>query len=307
MLKLSTKHLKGSMPKAAARALIKTLRRTKRMQKKHMARYISATDADDSAAEVLAACIEYIQNHTELDWDEDTWVYKLRNVARWALVEYVKNIIFPLPLPRLVRFSLKKYTDVQKILHKYNENLETVIFNYRCPLAECLHKCLIGYAQCPLLNLSVTDHRRIYELTRGETKSLKTYAEMANKDIAEWIQLMKEVSMFSIQTITPDMAMVIQYDLESELDLSTIRRKFLAVHPKLYELYCELLEDQNSADTITDLPNGWVGKDLKDRFGLSAEEIKGLLHQANSIINQLKAANGLPHLQGGLYTKSAEQ
>jgi hypothetical protein len=316
MFKLSAKALKGYMPKNAAKALTKVVKRTRRMQRKYLSRFMTSQDADDSAAEVILECVKFIykiveENKTPLGWDEETWLVSLRKLSKGILVEYTKNILFPLPLPRPLRFSLKKYSDVLHILNKYELNLRPVIFNSECPVINCHEPCRLGYPRCLILHLSPSDHRRLYDLTRGEKQSLTNYAQMSRKTFDEWIKILEEVSMFSTQTITPDMAMVINYDLESELDLSDLRRRFSKVNPQLYEMFCECLEEQEFqvADGMINLemPRGWSGRDLKDRYGLSTEQVKELLGEASSIINHLRSSNGLPNIQGGIHTKSFKQ
>lgn len=316
MFRLPAKSLKGYMPKHAAKALSKVVKHTRRMQRKYLARFMTTQDADDSAAEVVLECVKFIyktiqENEDSSGWDVATWLTSLKKLSKGVLVEYTKYLLFPLPLPRPLRFSLKKYSDVLNILNKYDWDFRPIVLNSRCPLINCIEICPLGYTSCQALLLSPYDHRRLYDLTRGEHQSLDAYARMSRKTFDEWIQLLKEVSVFSTQTITPDMAMVINYDLESELDLAEIRRRFAKVNPKLYEMFCECLEEQEFqvADGMINLemPRGWAGRHLKDRYGLSTEQVKELLGEASSILNQLRADYGLPSIQGGIYTKSFKQ
>jgi len=294
-----TKLTDPRLPKPVLEALVRVVKLVPKIQRKYLSNQSTKEDVEDCLSSFLVLALDSLQKKMKKLPTEIDWFKYFVGLLKSAIIEHSKYIYFPLEIPKTIRLGMKKYIEVVGILRKYKD--WRVLYN-NIVLHTCNLECKDCSNQCRLSN---KDHHKLRQLLYGAEHSLTRYAQLYRKTLLEFILILEEVHMFKSNFLTPDVA--VSYDFEEQLDLHTLKERFSNVHPQLFQIYCESLEEADVDFTVSpfqlSIPNGWTSKDIKDRYGLTTQQFKDLLNEGNNLINAVRPKHG--GLLGEVPTESA--
>jgi hypothetical protein len=266
---------------------------------------------DDCEADAISAALEavvYQYNHDEkcVAFPRSFWTKLLITRYRDVLLEKsTKYLFLPVSIPKPLRLSLRRYSDILDTLQPYMLDYKYVsesplyqrAIKERCLsekncLTECEHECV-------LKNVSETELHRLHVKVTNSLYIIGQYAERYRREYTDWIETLetlKDYRMHDIQD-NEDVWMTTS-DLEEDYTLEQIKTRMSEVHPDLFELMCYVFSDENITQANRELklnyPRGWLSRDIKQRFiTLNEKDLKNLIEQGDNIINELRTSNGL--------------
>lgn len=279
-------------------------------------------DFEDAEADAIANSVKYAQSVLKSKpeskhWSKTEWRRRLYSRFQNAVMESARYLLYPMNIPRPLRFSLKKYSEALSIIRKYvqeehihNSHLYQVLFYHGCNLRKINNcpTCSLGYAECPILTMDSDDMLKIHELLSGTRKSITYYGKLYRKTYRDWVSILESVKTLAASSLlSPDKEVF--PDMDRYLVLKQLKEKMAAVHPNLFEIYCYALSDVdvNNLNTtyIVQTPRGWLNKDIKDRFDIESYEFRSLLEEGDKLLNEYRSYEGLPPIQRRFWSKSA--
>jgi hypothetical protein len=279
-------------------------------------------DFEDAEADAIANGIKYAQrmlrtNPESKRWSKTEWRRRIYSRFLNAIVDSARYLLYPMNIPRPLRFSLKKYSEALSIIRRYvqeehvhNSLLYRALFYHGCNLEKmnACKSCELGVVECPVLSMETDDILKIHHLLSGTRKSLSYYAKLYRKSYRDWVSILESVkTLASSSLLSPDKETF--PDLDKYLVLKELKEKMSSVHPNLFEIYCYALSDVdintlNITHTVQ-TPRGWLNKDIKDRFGIESHEFHCLLEEGDKLLNEFRAYEGLPPVQRRFWAQSA--
>lgn len=280
-------------------------------------------DFEDAEADAIASGVKYAQSvlrskPESKHWSKTEWRRRLYSRFMNAVMESARYLLYPMSIPRPLRFSLKKYSEALSIIRKYvqedhvhSSSLYQVLFYRECNMRkmnECKDKeCEYGFVECPILGMDFEDIHRLHLLLSGNRKSLTYYGKLYRKTYRDWIRILESVKTIAASSLlSPDKEVF--PDMDRYLVLKQLKEKMASIHPDLFEIYCYALSDVdvNKLNTthIVQTPRGWLNRDIKDRFDIESYEFRNLLEEGDRLLNEFRSYEGLPPIQRRFWTKS---
>jgi hypothetical protein len=278
-------------------------------------------DYEDAEADALLNAVYYarsmLKNKPECaEWNMLEWKRRLYSRFNNAIIESVRYILYPLNIPRPLRFSLKKYSDAIEIIRKYvmEENVKgsqlyQALMEGGCSMQDLCtcRSCSFGFEDCPILSMESKDIIEIHALLMGARKSLSYYAKLYRKNYKFWIKTLEALKDLTTHSIMPDD--YVSHDLDKILTLKKMHERMDTEHPDLFRIYCYAMSDTdvtklNQTCTLN-TPKGWLNRNIKDQFNLKPDELRSLLEKGDQILNEFRANEGLPPIHRSLSTQSA--
>ena len=280
-------------------------------------------DFEDAESDAILNGIKYImrvlKNKPESKhWSKTEWRRRIGSRFSNAILESSRYLLFPMNIPRPLRFSLKKYSEALLIIRKYaqeehlhNSTLYHALFDNECSMssATTCQECTLGLKTCPILDMDEKDMLQIHSLLSGARKSLTYYGKMYRKSYHDWVRILEAVkSLAASSLLSPDRE--VSPDLDKYIVLKELRKRMADVHPHLFEIYCYALSDVdiNKLNTtyVVQTPKGWLNKDIKDKFGIESYEFRSLLEKGDAILNEFRSYERLPPIQRRFWSKSTQ-
>ena len=311
----------SDLPKPVKEAIIDLLPALRPLTTQYLPESCVVQDYEDAEADAIAGGIYYaravLKNKPEsAEWNMLEWKRRLYSRFNNAILESVRYILYPLNIPRPLRFSLKKYSDAVIIIRKYvmedeirNSDLYRAVMELGCSLQDICscRSCSLGFPDCPIMGMESSDIIELHALLMGARRSLSYYAKLYRKNYKFWIKTLEALKELTVHAFTPDTQS--SYDIDRVITLKRLHDRMDEEHPDLFELYCFAISDVdiNKLNTNMELhtPKGWLNRNIKDRFGLETDELKVLLEKGDRILNEFRANEGLPPIQRTIWHKSA--
>jgi hypothetical protein len=267
-------------------------------------------DFEDAEADAIANGVRYAQislksNMDSRRWSKTEWRRRLYSRFLDAVLESARYLLYPMNIPRPLRFSLKKYSEAVSIIRKYaheeqihSSHLYQAFFYHECNLHK-VNKCRIcelGLSECPILDMEASDMIKIHKLLSGARKSLTYYGKLYRKSYKDWVRILESVkSLAASSLLSPDKEVF--PDMDKYLVLKQLKEKMVGIHPDLFEIYCHAMSDVdvnnlNVTHTVQ-TPRGWLNKDIKDRFGIESTEFRCLLEEGDKLLNEFRSYEGV--------------
>lgn len=279
-------------------------------------------DFEDAEADAVANGVKYAQSMLKSNpesklWSKTEWRRRIYSRFLNAVLESARYLLYPMNIPRPLRFSLKKYSEAISIIRKYtdeehvhNSALYQALFYHECNLNK-LNSCTgceLGMDECPVLSMELRDMLKIHELLSGARKSLTYYAKLYRKTYRDWVRMLESVKTLAASSLlSPDKEVF--PDLDKYIVLKQLKERMTSIHPNLFEIYCYSLSDVDvnklNVTHVVQTPRGWLNKDIKDRFGIESYEFRSLLEEGDKLLNEFRSYEGLPPIQRRFWAKSA--
>jgi len=280
-------------------------------------------DYEDAESDALLRGISYIRNvstrhkETAYSWSKVEWKRRLYSRFYDGVIESAKYLLYPFNLPRAIRFSLKKYSDAVGILQKYSRlsNIRSSVLYKSILLKRCsidtiakCKKCIFKLAECPLTVISTDDLQTLHSLVTNSDQSLSHYADYYhNTPYKIWIRIMESLKDFSSFQVDKQ-ELPASYDMERGLTLKRVQQKMKKIHPKLFDIYCQLMTsvDTDALNTQLYFPpiKSWQSRIIREDYGIKPIELRRLLKQGDRLINAFRQHEGLLPIQRTVYSKS---
>jgi hypothetical protein len=307
------------IPKNALKAYADLLPKLRFITSQYLPNTSTMDDIDDAESDALENGLRYIRAVMKKDpfsteWTKQEWSKRLYSRFQNAVLESAKYLLSPIKLPRPLRFSMKKYVDILSILRKYIKETNIVNSDLYKAVFEC-YCSLTNYKTCPYLEICKTCHIQeldsedLYEIQQmlvGDRKSIMYYAKLYRKTYKDWIGMLESVKEYVVRNDLPQEDRV-DYDLDKLLTFKHFRECLNAIHPDLFEIYCFAISDTDTERLNSNLeiftPRGWLGKDIKDKFNLTKDDLMTLLESGDEVLNKFRTNEGLQPIQRRLWSE----
>jgi hypothetical protein len=311
----------SGLPQTVKEAIIELLPALRPLTMQYLPESCGVQDFEDAESDALLSGIYYaramLKNKPECaNWSMKEWNRRLYSRFHNAVLESVRYILYPLNIPRPLRFSLKKYSDAMSIIRKYvmeeeikNSDLYRAVMELGCSMQDicACRSCSLGFPDCPILRMESGDIIELHALLMGARRSLSYYAKLYRKNYKFWIKTLEALKELTVHTFIPEVES--SYDIDRVLTLKRLHDRMDVEHPNLFEVYCFSISDVDinklNTNMVVHTPKGWLNRNIKDRFGLETDELKILLEKGDQILNEFRANEGLPPIQRTVWSKSA--